>query len=148
MKLREIKGVSPLNSPQPLRRRSHPSYNTPPYEAPMPFSIRPFRRFPIHYSKRGNQQWHDYLQHEINKGVRPLKFRPETTEENPCGVAGDLGAGRDVEREGKSKGSDPLNSPPGPSSSSQTGRGWQHEVKEAVPLVLRRRVMRDGWRTM
>ena len=27
--------------------RSHPSYNTPPYEAPMPFVLRPSRRFPV-----------------------------------------------------------------------------------------------------
>ena len=32
----------------PLRLSSVPSYNTPPCEAPMPFSIRPFRRFPVH----------------------------------------------------------------------------------------------------
>ena len=31
----------------PLRSRSHPSYNTPPCEAPMPFTIRPSRRFPV-----------------------------------------------------------------------------------------------------
>jgi hypothetical protein len=31
-------------STRPLRRRSHPSYNTPPCEAPMPFTIRPCRR--------------------------------------------------------------------------------------------------------
>ena len=49
---------------------------------------------------------------------------------------------------GKSKGSDPLNSPPGPSTSSRTGLGGQHDVKEAVPFVLRRRVMRDAWRRM
>jgi hypothetical protein len=26
----------------------HPSYNTPPCEAPMPFTLRPYRRFPVH----------------------------------------------------------------------------------------------------
>ena len=36
----------------------------------------------------------------------------------------------------------------GRSTSSRMGRGGQHEVKEAVPFVLRRRVMRDAWRTM
>jgi hypothetical protein len=30
-----------------LRRVSSPSYNTPLCEAPMPFSIRPYRRFPV-----------------------------------------------------------------------------------------------------
>ena len=34
-------------APRPLHRRSHPSYNTPPCEAPKPFSIRPVRRFPM-----------------------------------------------------------------------------------------------------
>ena len=33
-----------------LHPRSLPSYNTPPCEAPMPFSIRPFRRFPVQCS--------------------------------------------------------------------------------------------------
>jgi len=32
----------------PLRRRSYSFYNTPPFEVPMPFSIRSFRRFPVH----------------------------------------------------------------------------------------------------
>jgi hypothetical protein len=36
----------------------------------------------------------------------------------------------------------------GRSTSSRTGLGGQHDVKEAVPFVLRRRVMRDAWRTM
>jgi hypothetical protein len=37
--------------PWPLRLPSPPSYNTPPYEAlHMPFSIRPYRRFPVHCS--------------------------------------------------------------------------------------------------
>jgi len=31
----------------PLCPLEHPSYNTPPCEAPMPFSIRPDRRFPV-----------------------------------------------------------------------------------------------------
>ena len=35
------------NRSPPLRLRSHPSYSTPSYEAPMPFSIHPFRRFPV-----------------------------------------------------------------------------------------------------
>ena len=33
---------------------SAPSYNTPPCEAPMPFSIRPFRRFPVQGSVPDN----------------------------------------------------------------------------------------------
>jgi len=32
---------------QPLPLPSFPSYNTPPCEAPMPFSIRPYRRLPL-----------------------------------------------------------------------------------------------------
>jgi hypothetical protein len=32
---------------RPLRLHSHPSYNTPPCEAAMPFLIRPFRRLPV-----------------------------------------------------------------------------------------------------
>ena len=36
----------------------------------------------------------------------------------------------------------------GRSTSRRTGRGERHEVKEAVPFVLRRRVMRDAWQTM
>ena len=36
----------------------------------------------------------------------------------------------------------------GRSASSRIGLGGRDEVKEAVPFVLRRRVMRDAWRTM
>ena len=36
----------------------------------------------------------------------------------------------------------------GRSTSSRIGLGGRDEVKEAVPFVLRRRVMRDAWRTM
>jgi hypothetical protein len=36
------------NRSPPLRLRSYPSYSTPSYEAPMPFSIRPHRRFPVY----------------------------------------------------------------------------------------------------
>ena len=40
-------GLALVNERWPLHRLSVPSYNTPPYEAPMPFSIHPFRRFPV-----------------------------------------------------------------------------------------------------
>jgi len=46
---------------------------------------------------------------------------------------------------GEIKGVRPLKFSPGAFYLKQTGRGGQHEVKEAVPLVLRRRVMRDAW---
>jgi len=32
---------------RPFRRRSPPSYKMPPCEAPMPFSMRPYRRSPV-----------------------------------------------------------------------------------------------------
>ena len=35
-----------------------------------------------------------------------------------------------------------------PDRAHATGMAGQDEVKEAVPFVLRRRVMRDAWRTM
>ena len=35
-----------------LRRRSCPSYNTPPCEAPMPFTLHSHRRFPVYCSVR------------------------------------------------------------------------------------------------
>jgi hypothetical protein len=39
-----------LGTVHPLRLPSLASYNTPACEAPMPFSIRPYRRFPVHCS--------------------------------------------------------------------------------------------------
>ena len=38
------------NSLTPLRLPERPSYNTPPCEASMPFTIRPFHRFPVQCS--------------------------------------------------------------------------------------------------
>jgi hypothetical protein len=39
-----------------LRLASKPSYNTPPSEAPIPFSLRPCHRVPVHFSVTDNAE--------------------------------------------------------------------------------------------
>ncbi len=48
-----LKYVQVLRSSS-LRLSSPPSYNTPPCEAPMPFTLRPYRRFPVQCAVTNN----------------------------------------------------------------------------------------------